>query len=416
MSDFKSEYKRAVDRLEPDSRLLEALKADMKAAAEAPYGNLQAPPKPNFFVRYRWAFGSVAACLVLALAVGVFLSLGNGGLNMMSEGGSSANMAAENDYLAENAPYGYGGDDNGGMYDESASTFNEVAADNDAPSGGAAITTTSFASGTEVKPESADDEREPTEEAVGEINADAAVTDKEVRFFPVLGVVAERIDLLRALNYDELKTLVTISNESGLTISDFMLYDYIEETSGAFYLVMRYDDNGVSCPLVAVFSQGDPGTPLVSLIIFFVPDYPDYYSYIDLSQMSVEDFEYYFSYYDYWYAFNNKAMPFAKTDIYELEAITDEQMEELAEKAAQGELIYGEFEKLTHTATSGEGIYVMGCLYCNERTDEIYALISYFLTQSEAAAPVIVVLRNLSSGESIDLLNEYYMLDRFLAR
>ena len=78
MAEFKEEYKQAVDRLEPDSRLIESLKADMKAAVNT-------SPKPGFFVRYGWVLGSAAACLVVVLAVGVFLTLGKAELS----GGSS---------------------------------------------------------------------------------------------------------------------------------------------------------------------------------------------------------------------------------------------------------------------------------------------------------------------------------------
>lgn len=304
MSDFKSEYKQAVDRLEPDGRLLEVLKADMKAAAEAPRGNFPAPPKPNFFVRYRWVFGSAAACLAVVLAVGVFLTLGGYRISesaLYNGGAQQADMASDKE-LSGDAPFDR--DDNAGdadgaepgadeagreTYEISISTTSpniEMSEDN------TAVTTVTQTEGEAVSTD--------TQNAGKDDIAPGDVEDGRAELPPMLGAEAERLGRLRPLTYEELKGLVTTVNERGLSISDFVLYDYIEGVSTeGFYLVLRYDNNDVSCPVVAVFpDSADPSATLKSLKLFVNYDDSDRYvnyddsgRYIELLRMSVEELE-----------------------------------------------------------------------------------------------------------------------------
>ena len=416
MSDFKSEYKQAVDRLEPDGRLLESLKADMKKAAEAPYGNFQAPPRPNFFVRYRWAFGSAAACLVLAASIGVLMLLGSGGLNMMSEGGSSANMAANNDSFAENAPYGYDGDDNGGMDgdigDSADIDFNKGDPVDDSSSV-AVITTTSLADESEVRAESIEaDFFEPTEEAVGDSLTEGA---NETKNFYVAGIPAERIEALRAVSYDELKSIVDRMGGRGapeLTLEELMQYDFIEDNSDGYRLLLRYDGDGISYPIIASFYRTDPSAHPMVLAIYRGYNAPC--CYIELGTVN-DDIDHYLAS-EYWYTFDNDTTIFDEKLLNLLVSMTVEQLNELTKKAERGTLTFSDFGQLDLSDAAADDLHTLISPYIDISTGQGYVLIAHFIGGEDDTKPDHVILRKRNSVEELDLLNEYYLLDRFLAQ
>lgn len=402
MGDFKSEYRRAVDNIEPDGKLTEYLKADMKAAIEAPSGNFPAPPKANFFIRYRWAFASAAACLVMVFAVGIFLSLGRFSSESMMSGAAGNEVA------------------NGGMDIDITENLPELAepdgADNDGFSGdrdetdsfNASVTSTENAEFNFGAPGASDDEIAEDADKTSEIYS--SILDANLR----------SVEWLKAVSYEELKALVALQQEVGLTLGDidFYAYDAITELGYDYvygadevYLVMRYDYGGSVCPLIAAFSGVSPSDRLTSLRLYFGYDTP--YRFIDLSLMSVGAFEDFFWSNDI-LAFNSGDMPFDDIELYSLEPISLARLKEWAALAKRGELTYGELEKCGHVTKLYKGLYTMGSVYIDEKTGRSYALISCYFVQSAESAPAYVILRETDSGDTLDLLHEYYMLDRFL--
>lgn len=402
MGDFKSEYRRAVDNIEPDGRLTEYLKADMKAAIEAPSGSFHVPPRPNFFIRYGWAFGSAAACLVAALAVGVFLSLGRPA--MESSGAADADHNAGNNALdidmgiAENSPeYAEPGADDADGFNGDGSQ--------------SAVTTTSMVSAMPGEAESGP--------VLTDMTGDA--DERSDIFSSIIETDQRGIAELKAVSYEELKALVAVQQESGLTLGDidFYAYDTITEFgydysygTNEVYLVMRYDYGGSACPLIAVFSGSSPSDSLKSLRLYFGYDTP--YRFVDLSLMTAEAFENYIMS-DEKRPFGNSDMPFDDSELKGFETISPTRLREWAALAAEGELTYGELERCGHVTKLYKGLYTMGCLYSDEKTGKSYALISCYFVQSAEAAPAYVILREMDSGDTLDLLHEYDMLDRFLA-
>ena len=278
MGDFKREYRRAVDSIEPDSRLIECLKADMKAAEEV-------PPKPNFFVKYGWVFGSAAACTAVVLAVSMFFVLGRSGLNdsssIMMEGASGNAWPTEkiNDAAAQEPSYGANDEADAADIEYTDGAMLE------AEKGTYVITTTTV-----------------SQPSAAENNADGFFTDND------------------SLSSDE---------EPPFSISD---------------------------------------------------------------------------------------MPFTDGELSDFEPITDRRLREWTEIAEQGRLTYGDLEKCAHRTKLYKGLYTMGCMYLDEKTGQSYVLISCYFVQSADSAPAYVVLRKTDSGDTLDLLHEYDMLDRFLAQ
>ena len=411
MGDFKSEYRRAVDRLEPDNRLLESLKADMKAAENA-------PPKPNFFVRYRWVFGSAAACLVMALAVGVFLTLGR------MEEGSTGGGAMYNDGVADNA--GAAMEIAQNQKPETSEISNmepdmEMAADaaDDAVDDsyknagyGAVVTTSTTAV------EGMGDE--PTEAAVvttttkmaGETIAEAENGTADI--YQMLYAARAQIEELKALSYEELKALVTIEYNDGLTLEELDRFYYVDTLNlDGYYVFMRYDYNGVSCPVAAVFRWMSPEDKITSLRLYLGYDESD--GYLDLRRMSPEDIEYYFGSYRYSYSFGGDDVDFDEEDLEQLTPITDEQFLELANKAGRGTPAFSDFEKLDIFFVGfSSDTYTFACTYRDAATEREYFLISHFPDKGYNTAPDYLILRRRRSEEELDLLNEHKMLDSFL--
>ena len=405
MSDFKSEYRQAVDRLEPDGRLIENLKADMKAA-------LDAPPRPNFFIRHRWAFASAAACLVMAFAVGIFLSLGRLGSESMMAGdadskGESGGMDID---MAENVP-GFaepGGEDADGFYNGNYGTASTTTSTFKEETGSAG----SYEPGSPVL----------TDNDNNNISADSNGEEADI-FAILLSANSRGIEERKPLSYEELKKLVAIHQQIGLTMSDidFYTYDAITEygydyIQGAneVYLLMRYENNGVSYPVIAAFegALSLPSAELTSLRLYF--GYAEPYHFIELSLMSEEALDNYFLLNDK-RPFSISDMPFDDIELRGFEPVTFTRLKEWAVLAERGELTYGELERCAHTTKLYKGLYAMGCIYRDEKTGESYVLISCYFVQSSQAVPAYVVLRDLSSGDTLDLLHEYYMLDRFLS-
>lgn len=412
MCDFKSEYKRAIDKIEPDSRLLEKLKADMKAAAKV-------PPKPNFFVRYRWTFGTAAACLVMVLAVGVFLTLGrpdHSGGSAMYDGAANdaaANTHAANTYIEGNVkPEGepesaeMDGDSsnmapsaaaNGAAYD--------AAKDSEKAGGNVAVTTS-----TTVLNKSDELTGDSTYAAGDAQESFGTVADDSSDIYSILGIMTERIEALRALSYADIKEL-TSGEEGTLTLADFLRFDHIDKFSGRYILIMRYENGGVSRPLAATFHSTEPDEPLMSLVLFYGYNNPN--SYAELS-WHWDDIDRYLSA-EYWYTFGNDGIGFDNKQLDRHVPITVEQLKELAAKAERGALAYTDFKGLDHLAAGYGSIYTLVSSCFDESTGQGYALISYFLSGADDAAPAYVILRRRDSEEELDLLNEYYLLDRFLA-
>lgn len=397
MAEFKKEYKQAVDRLEPDSRLIESLRADMKAAAA---------PKPGFFVRYGWVFGSAAACLVLVLAVGVFLTLGN--VRELS-GGSSNGMAediANNGDLegvieapTENAPY-------------NAAADCEKSADPEADEGAYPVTSDNLDTDAQETESSA---VTTTHKTANESFFPVAAEDG-TDVYQLLLAEAKQIETLKALSYSELDTLVAIKQEDRLILSDFARYDYIDAlTYDGYYLFMRYSQDEVSFPVVAVFQWMSPEDPIVSLKLYFNYEVPFY---IDLMQMSQKDLENCLLT-DYLLILGYNAIPLVTDEVRSLRSVSSDMMTEWAERAENGTLTYGDLEKgghIIHTPVNGYECYTMGSRYYDERTDRDYAVVSCYFVQSAETEPAYVILRDMDSGETLDLLREYNMLERFLAQ
>ena len=168
MSDFKSEYKRAMDGLEPDGKLLEALK--------------NFPSRQNFFVRYRWVFGT-AACVAVVLAAGMFLTVGNREERLYSGGAS--------DYSFEAANFNVGNDEDGGVADDIYK---------------------------------ADD---PETAVLGIAEAERGLNE---------------LKELKPLSDKEFEELMRLWQERGLTLADFEGLDYVVEGN---CVVLRYDGKEV---------------------------------------------------------------------------------------------------------------------------------------------------------------------------
>lgn len=405
MSEFKSRYKRAVDRLEPDSRLLESLKADMKAAAHA-------PPKPNFFVRYGWAFGSAAACLVVALAVGIMLSVGS---REMASGGAMMNEAAYNGAapdMVENAPYGMNGDIDDGGADGAANDIADGIVDDgavpepdEASSGAFTFNSTAGAEAAEDKSGSDTDWRAP-EEAFSDVQND----------IPMPHIEPQQITALAPLSYQELEVLLMMDQiGSGLILSDFALYDYIEVfNSNVYYLVLRYDTSGFTFPVVAAFQWVTSSDTVIALRLYM--NYDDSSPYIDLREMSMADVEYYLLPVGYSYNFGDGEVYFGEKDIdRQLTPLTDEQFFELVNKADRGTLAISDFEELERFGM-GYSYYTCTfvCTYTDSATEQGYVLITHFPNTEYDVAPDHLILRRRRSLKELDLLSDYDMLERFL--
>ena len=410
MGDFKSEYRQAIDRLEPDNRLLESLKADMRAAEEA-------PPKPNFFVRYRWVFGSAAACLVMALAVGVFLTLGRleegstGGGAMFNEGAAD-NAGAVMDIAQNQAPEPSEISNMEPDMEMAADAADDAVDEGYKSAGyGAVVTTT-----TTAKEGSAD---EPTEAAAvttttkmaGETVAED--NDQTTDIYQLLYAARAQIEELKALSYEELKSLVTIEYNDGLTLEELDRFYYVDTLNfDGYYVFMRYDYNGVSCPVVAVFGWMSPEDKITSLRLYL--GYDDSDGYLDLRRMSPDDIEYYFR--SYQYSFDGDYVDFDEEDLEQLTPITDEQFLELANKAGRGTPAFSDFEKLDIFFVGfSSDTYTFVCTYRDAATEREYFLISHFPDKGYNTAPDYLILRRRRSEEELDLLNRYRELDGFLA-
>ena len=390
MDGFKSEYRRAADRLEPDGRLLESLKADMKKTAEV-------PPKPNFFVRYRWVFGSAAACLAVALAVGMFLTLGTrdmqGESSFVNEAATDGAAAAPDD-LMENGQYGI----------NNADGAEGAMPEPDGESGGAYPIST---------------DEKSIEEAVTP-KPGAAVEYEPWYDYAIPDIGTEQIEALKPLSYEELKALVmTDRGESNLIFSDFALYDYIERLDDdVYYLVLRYDRDGLTLPVVAAFWSESPWdtvmSEIVSLKICLKYDEAD--TYMDLRKISMEDLEYYFSPSEYVYDFGEEKVSFGEKDLDRLTPMTDEEFFELMNKVERGSLCLHDFAELERFGL-GFSYYTrtLVCTYMYGGTGQGYALIAHFASGEEDAVPDYLILRRRDSLKEVDLLNDYDMLGRFLA-
>lgn len=409
MGDFKSEYRRAVDRIEPDNRLLESLKADMKAAEEA-------PPKPNFFVRYRWVFGSAAACMVMALAVGVFLTLGKtadstGGGAMYIEGAADNAGAAMEVAQNQKPETSEIGDMEPDM--EMAEDAADDAVDEGYKNGdyGAVVTTSATAAeGVAEEPTEAAAIVTTTTKMAGEAFAEAP--DGTTDIYQMLYAARAQIEELTALSYEELKALVTIEYNDGLTLEELDRFYYVDALNfDGYYVFMRYDHNGVSCPVVAMFGWMSPEDKVMSMRLYL--GYDDSDGYLDLRRMSPEDIEYYFR--SYRYSFDGDDVAFDEEDLEQLTPITDEQFLELANKAGRGTPAFSDFEKLDIFFVGfSSDTYTFVCTYRDAATEREYFLISHFPDKGYNTAPDYLILRRRRSEEELDLLNEHKMLDSFL--
>lgn len=400
MSDFRNEYKRAVDRLEPDGRLLESLKTDMKAA-------VQAPPKPNFFVRYSWAFGSAAACLVVAVAVGVMLSVGS---REMANGDAIMNEAAYIDAteMVENAPYGMNGGAGGAANGDAEDIADDGAMfEPDEASGGAfTFNSTAEAEAAEDKAGSYTDMPAP-EEVFSDVQNDIPKPD----LYPL------QVAALQPLSYQELEVLMMMDqSESGLILSDFALYDYVEVIeNNVYYLVLRYDTTGFTFPVVAAFQWMTPSDPVIALRLYM--DYDDSSPYIDLKEMSMAEVEYYLAPLGYSYDFGEGEVYFGEEDIDRLlTPLTDQQFFDLMNKADRGTLALSDFEELVLFGV-GYSYYTCTfvCTYADSATEQGYVLITHFPSTEYGAAPDRLILRRRRSMKELNLLSDYDMLGRFMA-
>ena len=232
MGDFKSEYKRAVDRLEPDSKLLEGLKADMRAAADA-------PPKPNFLMRYGWVFGSAAACVVFALVGGIFLLIGKVGMTGNEAlGGAADYEKAVN--RTENAIYcDYSGE--GEDMDGAANDF-------DAPS---AIEEAEYGVPSDNMEETVGGVPSDIEKTAS--GAPSAIEKADDSYSSLSGIEAEELNELVPLSFEDMEELLTMANDGGLTMSELAQYDYIRVTE--YRVVLRYDYGDVPCAVAAELSS-----------------------------------------------------------------------------------------------------------------------------------------------------------------
>lgn len=385
MNDLKKEYRQAFDRLEPDSRLLELLKADMKTAADA-------PSKPNFFVRYGWVFGSAAACIAVVLAVSVFFALGDMGASGGSMNNDQAYNAGAAPEMAEDATYGLNGDANaadGGAMDEPDEADGSFVPTTDERTAENAVTTTSLTPG-------------------------EALTDD---YYLMTAIEPQQVEALEPLSYEQLKGLVMIEqSESNLIFTDFLMLDFIDWIDGnGYYLVLRYDRDGFSLPVVAAF----PGVPSFDTVMSSLRVYLGYNQadgYIDLKQMSMEDFVYYFAPAEYVYSFGDDYVYFGEKDLDRLlTPLNDEQFFALVNKAERGALTLLDFYELERFGV-GYSIYAqtLVCTYTDEVTGQGYALIAHFVSGEEDAAPDQLILRKRNSLKELDLLRDYDTLGRFL--
>lgn len=403
MGDFKNEYRQAIDRLEPDGRLIESLKADMKASKNA-------APEPSFFVRYGWAFGSAAACLVVALAVGVMLTLGNA--EQLSGGSSMANGAALEGAAAEmveNAPFGVNGDiaDNAGEMDgEGFVGFEPSANDEDGW-----YNADGYGRG----------EYETIEDTAG--SAPVITTARpssegfKTNYYPMPYVEPQQVEALKPLSYEELKALMmTDRSESELILSDFSMYDCIEVLGNdKYYLVLRFDYYVFTFPIVAAFQGMSPEDTIMSLCLY--KDYNDLSAYINLREISsLDDLAYLIYPSGYVYSFGDDDLYFEDRDLEQLTPITDEQFLELTNRAGRGTLAFSDFEKLDifYVGLSSD-TYTFVCTYREAATEREYFLISHFPDKGHNTAPDYLILRRRNSLKEVDLLNDYDMLVRFLA-
>lgn len=409
MSDFRNEYRRAVDRLEPDGRLLESLKADMKAAKNA-------PPKPNFFVRYGWVFGSAAACLAVVLAVSVFFVLGktemaSGGAMMPSaaDNGGAMEMVQAPSYNDEDEPYGAVNDEGAKAED------NVLEPDGDA---GAYIVNTA-----DAEPEAEKDLTEAptgttrTSEKAFENAAEIAADDEQTEDPPMPYFEPLQVGALKSLSYEELNALMTIdhSSERPLILSDFALYDYMPVIKdNVNYLVLRYNTFGLILPVVAAFEGMSPSDPIVSLRLY--KGYEDPSAYIDLRKISLENLEDYFPRWGYTYYFDGDDVAFSEDDLEQLTPMTDVQFFELANKAGRGTLAFSDFEELDifYVGFSSD-TYTFVCTYNYSATERGYFLISHFPDKGYNTAPDHLILVRRGSTKELDLLSEYEELGRFMA-
>lgn len=414
MSDFKSEYKRAVDRLEPDGRLLESLKADMKAAKNA-------PPKPNFFVKYGWVFGSAAACLAVVLAVSVFFVLGK---TEMSSGGAAMPSAAdkvgaaelvqapsmnggiyapEND--AEDAGDGRNADDENVVFEPSdGEAPDDAYADSAAPEQEAEDLTMTPAGTTRTSGEAF--------ENAAEISAD----DDRTEYYAMPYIEPLQVGALKSLSYKELDALmVTDRSERQLILSDFMLYDYVEIVKdNVNYLVLRYNTFGFILPVVAAFEGMSPSDPIVSLRLY--KDYEDPSAYIDLREISLENLEDYFPRWGYIYNFNGDDVAFNEDDLEQLTPMTDVQFFELMNKVNRGSLCLRDFEEFEFFDVGFSSYtYTFVCIFTYSATEQEYVLITHFPGTEYDTIPDRMVLVKRRSMKELDLLSEYEELGRFMA-
>lgn len=376
MSDFKNEYKQAVDGLEPDGRLLESL----KAAADA-------PPKPNFFVKYSWAFGSAAACLAVALAVGIMLSVGS---REMASGGAMMNDNAVAETVG-NAVYGINGD---AADDEADGAMLEP----EESAGSYAVTT--------YRTAAAEDDMLTQDAEFSDVEKDISMPDIE----------PQQVEALKPLSYEELKALMlTDQGGSGLILSDFALYDYIEVVdSNVYYLVLRYDSSGFTFPVVAAIQWFTPSDYVASLRLY--QDYDDPSAYIDLRKVSPENLDGYFPWLGYTYYFDGDDVAFSEDDLEQLAPMTDDQFFELMNRADRGTLAFSDFEKLDiFYVEYSSYTYTFVCTYTDAATERGYFLISHFPDKGYSTAPDYLILRRRRSLKELDLLNERDMLGRFMA-
>ena len=396
MGDFKNEYRQAIDRLEPDSRLIESLKADMKASKNA-------APEPSFFVRYGWVFGSAAACLAVVLAVGIMLTLGNA--EQLSGGSSMTNGAAlegAEAEMVENAPFGVNGDiaDNAGEMDGDWGpvVFEPEESNADYVRG---------------EPEAAED---ATGNAVITSTTHPSSENFESSYYPMPYVEPQQVEALKPLSYEELKALMmTDRGESELILSDFSMYDCIEVLGNdKYYLVLRFDYYVFTFPVVAAFQGMSPEDAIMSLCLY--KDYNDLSAYINLRKISsLDDLEYYIYPSGYVYSFGDGDLYFEDKDLEQLTPITDEQFLELTNRAGRGTLAFSDFEKLDifYVGLSSD-TYTFVCTYREAATKREYFLISHFPDKGYNTAPDYLILRRRRSEEELDLLNEHKMLDSFL--
>ena len=399
MGDFKNEYKRAADRLEPDSRLIEHLKAEMNSAKNA------APSKPNFFVKYGWVFGSAAACAVMAVAVSLFFVLGK---SELSSGGTFINDAAierADAEMAENAPYG-------GVNGDIADNAGEMDGDWDPVVFEPEESNADYVRG---EPEAAED---ATGNAVITSTTHPSSENFESSYYPMPYVEPQQVEALKPLSYEELNVLMlTDRGESELILSDFSMYDCIEVLGNdKYYLVLRFDYYVFTYPVVAAFQGMSPEDPIMSLCLY--KDYNDLSAYINLREISsLDDLAYFIYPSGYVYSFGDDDLYFEDRDLDQLTPLTDEQFFELVNNAERGILCLHNFEELElFDVGFSRYTYTFVCSYTNEGTEKEYFLITHFPDTEYDTTPDYMILRRRRNKEELDLLSEYDTLGRFLAQ